>query len=249
MASQRFQILGIEVERLTLDQLNAIVTDAIDRQERMLLANHNLHSVYLCHVDAKMRAFYDEASHIHIDGMPIVLLGRLRGLPFRAEHRVTYADWIHALAEQAAENNWRVFYLGSRPGVADRGAEILRQQYPGLEIRTTHGYFDASPGSEEDRLVMAAIKEYRPHLLILGMGMPRQEHWLFDHLDQLPETAILNAGAAIDYVAGAVRTPPRWAGRFGLEWLFRLAAEPDRLWRRYLVEPWYILGLFLRDLV
>ena len=97
--------------------------------------------------------------------------------------------------------------------------------------------------------MMAAIKEYRPHLLILGMGMPRQEHWLFDHLEQLPETAILNAGAAIDYVAGAVRTPPRWAGRFGLEWLFRLAAEPDRLWRRYLVEPWYILGLFLRDLV
>ncbi len=249
MSVQRFQILGIEVERLTMDQLNAIVARAIDRQERMLLANHNLHSVYLCHVDAKMRAFYREASHIHIDGMPIVLLGRLRGLPFLPEHRVTYADWIHSLAEQAAENNWRVFYLGSRPGVADRGAEILREQHPGLQMRTAHGYFDFSSGSAEDRAVMTAIEEYRPQLLMLGMGMPRQEHWLMDHLAQLPDAAILNAGAAMDYVAGAVRTPPRWAGRFGLEWLFRLAAEPDRLWRRYLVEPWYILGLFLRDLV
>ena len=83
----------------------------------MLLANHNLHSVYLCNVDAKMRAAsMMRASHIHIDGMPIVLLGRLRGLPFRAEHRVTYADWIHALAELAAENNWRVLLSGLPSG-------------------------------------------------------------------------------------------------------------------------------------
>lgn len=231
-----------------MDQLNAIVASAIARKERMLLANHNLHSIYLYHVDTKMRSFYRNACHTHIDGMPIVLLGRLRGLPLRRIHRVTYVDWIQPLAKLAAENNWRVFYLGSRPGVAERGAEILRHQCPGLQIRTANGYFDSSPGSAEDQEVVAGIHAYQPHLLILGMGMPRQEHWLIDHLDRLPAAAILNAGAAMDYVAGAVPTPPRWAGRCGLEWLFRLLAEPNRLWRRYLVESWFILGWFVRDI-
>ena len=249
MSNQRFQILGVEVEGLVIDELNALVADAIARKERMLLANHNLHSVYLWHVDSKMRSFYRSASHIHIDGMPIVLLGQLRGLPLRQEHRVTYVDWMKPLVELAAEKEWRIFYLGSRPGVAERGAQILRRQYPGLQIRTAHGYFDTSMSGVEDHAVVNAIKAYDPHLLMLGMGMPRQEHWLVDHLDQLPRAAILNAGAAMDYVAGAVSTPPRWAGRCGVEWLFRLIAEPNRLWRRYLLEPWFILGLFLRDVV
>ena len=232
-----------------MEQLNAIVEGAIARKDRMILANHNLHSVYLYHADSKMRAFYSSAGHIHIDGMPIVLLGRLRGLPLREEHRVTLADWIYPLAQLAAENNWRIFYLGSRPGVAEQGAEILRRLNPGLQIRSAHGYFDPSPDSVEDQAVMAAIQEYQPNLLFLGMGMPRQEHWLVDHLEKLPPAVILNAGAALDYVAGAVPTPPRWTGRLGLEWLFRLTAEPDRLWKRYLVEPWFILGWLLRDIL
>ncbi|RUT04502.1 hypothetical protein DSM107010_57820 [Chroococcidiopsis cubana SAG 39.79] len=84
---------------------------------------------------------------------------------------------------------------------------------------------------------------------MLGIGMPRQEHWILDNLDRLSANAILTAGAAMDYVAGAVPTPPRWAGQFGLEWLFRLLAEPQRLWRRYSIEPWLILRLFATELL
>jgi len=148
---------------------------------------------------------------------------------------------------QAAQRGWRVFYLGSKPGVAERGAEILQQRFSGLQIATAHGYFDARPDSQENQAILAAINTYQPHVLMVGMSMPRQEHWVLDNLDRLRANAILPAGAAIDYVAGAVPTPPRWAGRWGLEWLFRLVAEPGRLWRRYFVEPWFVLMLVLSE--
>jgi N-acetylglucosaminyldiphosphoundecaprenol N-acetyl-beta-D-mannosaminyltransferase len=147
----------------------------------------------------------------------------------------------------AAENGWRVFYLGSSPGVAEEGAKRLRQTYPELQIQTMHGYFDTNLQSQENDRVLNAIEVYKPHILMVGMGMPRQEYWIQQNLKRLCANVILPAGAAIDYVAGAVPTPPRWAGRFGLEWAFRLTAEPQRLWRRYLVEPWSILGVVAQD--
>ena len=237
---RRASFLGIQVEALSMFELNAIVTEAIESGRRVIVANHNLHSIYLYHHDSKMRAFYAAADHIHVDGMAVVALARLLGIALRREHRVTFVDWMGPLASVAADHGWRVFYLGSRPGIAERGAEALRRCYPGLQIETAHGYFDPIPTSIEARALVARIEEWRPHLLITGMGMPRQEHWIIDHMDKLSACVILNGGAALDYFAGAIATPPRWAGRCGLEWLFRLLAEPRRLWSRYLVEPWFI---------
>jgi N-acetylglucosaminyldiphosphoundecaprenol N-acetyl-beta-D-mannosaminyltransferase len=249
MSAANFHLLGIDVQAFTMRQMNSAIADAIAQDEQILVGNHNLHSIYLYHRDPKMRSFYAQARHIHIDGMPIVLLGQLLGLPLQREHRITYADWIEPLMELASSNHWRVFYLGSRPGVAEEAARRLRRKYPALLLGTAHGYFNPQFGSTEDRAVLARINAFRPDLLILGMGMPRQEHWVVDHRSMLTASVILNAGAAMDYVAGAVQTPPRWAGRFGLEWFFRLTTEPKRLWKRYLVEPWFLLPLLLREIV
>lgn len=245
MGEQPYTFLGVWVNALTIFELNALIGDAINRSQKWIIANHNLHSIYLYHHDAKMRAFYDKAKYIHVDGMALVVLGRLLGLPLKREHRVTYADWTIPLIAEAAQRGWRVFYLGSEPGVAERATEILREQFSGLQIATAHGYFDLSPDGQENQAVLTAIKVYQPHVLMVGMGMPRQEHWVLDNLDQLSVNVVLTVGAAMDYIAGVVPTPPRWAGRWGLEWLFRLVAEPGRLWRRYLVEPLFLIRLFL----
>lgn len=241
-------LLGITVYPLTIKDLHSLIAEAVTCSQQWIIANHNLHSIYLYHYDSKMRAFYAKADYIHLDGMAIVLLGKLLGLPLRREHRVTYADWTDPLMAESAQQGWRVFYLGSKPGVAESGAEFLRERFPSLQIATAHGYFDVRSDSQENRAVLEMINAYQPHVLMMGMGMPRQEHWVLDNLEHISANAILTAGAAIDYVAGAVPTPPRWAGRLGLEWLFRLLAEPKRLWRRYLVEPWFILRLFLTEL-
>ena len=241
------RLLGVTVYPLTIKDLNTLIAEAVTCGQRWVIANQNLHSIYLYHHDPKMRAFYAKANYIHVDGMALILIGRLLGLPLRREHRVTYADWTIPLITEAAQQGWRVFYLGSKPGVADQAAKILQEKFPSLQIATAHGYFDPRPDNQENHAVLAAINAYQPHVLMVGMSMPRQEHWVLDNLEQLSANAILPSGAAMDYVAGAVPTPPRWAGKLGLEWLFRLIAEPGRLWRRYLVEPWFLLRLFFKN--
>ncbi|BAZ20173.1 WecB/TagA/CpsF family glycosyl transferase [Kalymmatonema gypsitolerans NIES-4073] len=249
MKRSPYKFLGVQVDALSIPELNSLIAESIKRDKKWIIANHNLHSLYLYHHDPKMRAFYAKADYAHIDGMPLVLLGKLLGFPLKREQRVTYADWVWPLMAEAAVKGWRVFYLGSKPGVAERGARMLREKFAGLQISTGHGYINIEKGSPESLATLAAINAYQPHVLMVGMGMPRQEYWILDNLERIHTNAILTSGACMDYVAGAIPTPPRWMGKFGLEWLYRLLSEPKRLWRRYLLEPWFVARLFLREIL
>lgn len=243
-----YELLGVKLSPLTIAELNSLIEQAVTRRERVVITSQNVHGVYVYHRSAEMRALHDIAVP-RIDGMPLVLLGRMFGLPFKREHRVTWIDWMDPLMAFAAARGWRVMYLGSRPGVAEAGGEILRGRHPTLQLRALHGYFDMARGSAENEAVLSEIGRYRPHILMVGMGMPRQEAWVLDNLDRLEmDGGVLTCGAAIDYIAGVVPTPPRWMGRVGLEWLYRLLSEPRRLAGRYLIEPWYLTGLLGREI-
>jgi N-acetylglucosaminyldiphosphoundecaprenol N-acetyl-beta-D-mannosaminyltransferase len=234
---------GIRVHRVGLMGLNELVAHACAHNRKQIIANHNLHSVYLYYHDFKMRSFYEIANYTHVDGMGVVLLARLLGVPLTRQHRTTFVDWFESLFRMAAERGWRVFYLGSKPGVAARGAALLQRRFPALRINYGQGYFDTRPDSAENFTVLERIRDFQPHVLMVGMGMPRQERWIFENYHAIQANVILPVGAAIDYVAGAIPTPPRWAARIGLEWLFRLLGEPRRLWARYLLEPWFVLRI------
>jgi N-acetylglucosaminyldiphosphoundecaprenol N-acetyl-beta-D-mannosaminyltransferase len=247
VACQAIDILGVTVHPLSISQLNRLICQAVEQKQKWIVAHQNLHGIYLFHRHLTMRAFYNKAKYTHIDGMSLVLLGRLLGFPLQKEQRVTYADWMDPLMAEAANRGWRIFYLGSKPGVAEKGAKILCRKFGNLQIATAHGYFDVSSNSQENQAVLEQIHRYQPHILMVGMSMPRQENWILDNLERISANVILPCGAAIDYVAGVVPTPPRWAGRSGLEWLFRLIAEPGRLWQRYLIEPWFLSKLLLWD--
>ncbi len=243
-----YRLLGVNITPLSITELQGVIAQAAQDGQRWVLANHNLHSVYLFQRDPKLREFFAKARLAHVDGMSLVLLARLLGHPVARSQRVTYVDLIRPLMAQAEKSGWRVFFLGSRPGVGEKASEILKTECPGLCIRTHHGYFDRRPGSPENSEVVSRINSFRPHLLIVGMGMPLQEHWVLDNIERLDTNSVLLVGACMDYIAGAVPTPPRWMGRAGMEWLYRLMCEPRRLGRRYLVEPWYIAWLVLKEL-
>jgi N-acetylglucosaminyldiphosphoundecaprenol N-acetyl-beta-D-mannosaminyltransferase len=244
-----YGLLGVRVHALSIDALTEAVAASVRSGEPRIIAHHNLHSIYLYQRDEKLRAFYRRAHLVHVDGMSIIFAGRLLGLPLLREHRVTYVDWTDPLLATATREGWRVIYVGERAGVAERGAAALRRRHPGLVFEAQHGFFDTSADGDENRAVLRRIRDFEPHLLMVGMGMPRQEHWIWDNIPRLPPCVMLTTGAAISYAAGSVPTPPRWAGVMCLEWAFRLAAEPRRLWRRYLLEPWSVLALLLRDLM
>lgn len=231
----------------TIDESASVEQASASTGRRRIMVGQNLRSVYLIHHDPDLAGAQRLVDFVRIDGLPLVLFGRALGYPVTRRHRSGFMDLLDPLMARAAANGWRVYYLGSKPGVAARGADLLRERYPGLLIESDHGYFDPDDAAQNGA-VIDRVNAFRPHVLIVGMGMPRQERWILRNHERLSAPAIVASGAAIDYVAGEIPTAPRWLSAVGLEWLFRLLAEPKRLWRRYLVEPWFVLALFARDL-
>ncbi len=245
-APQRIPLLGGEVDIVTPAQVLAFIAAAVEERRKAVVANHNLHSLVTMRSSRSMRRLYRMADLIEADSTPLIWWGRLLGHPIGARHRCTYLDWREAFWRLASERGWRVFYLGGAPGVAAQGAERIRRRWPDASITVRDGYFDVS--GSDNASVLKTIRGAEPQVLLVGMGMPRQEAWIHANLEALPACVVLPVGAAFDYEAGAVRAAPRWMGRVGLEWLFRLLTEPGRLAHRYLVEPWALLGPAWRDL-
>lgn len=245
----RIRLLGAELDLVRPEEVMAELDQQVAAGGPYLVANHNLHSLYLLPRHPELAAFYAGADLIEIDSTPLVAFARLLGLPALPFHRCTYLDWRDHFWSLADRRGWRVFYLGGAPGVAQTAAARLSRLYPGTVLGVADGYFDVTATSSDNRAVLKAIADFRPHILLVGMGMPRQEQWILANRAALPTCAVLPVGAAFDYEADVQAAAPRWMGRAGLEWLFRLVADPKRLWRRYCIEPWFLAPAALRDIL
>ncbi|MEN5168183.1 WecB/TagA/CpsF family glycosyltransferase [Brevundimonas pondensis] len=239
---ERVRILGETVDLMRPEEVLLHVERCIEAGQRSIIANHNLHSLYLLPRTLGMRRLYELADVVELDSTPLIHFTRLLGLHSRPFHRCTYLDWRDQFWSMADRKGWRVLYVGGADGVATTAAERLSARYPGAAIEGLSGYFDATPGSLGNTAILAAVREFQPNVLFVGMGMPRQELWIADNIEALPNAVILPVGAAFDYEAGVQKAAPRWMGRLGVEWLFRLFADPKRLFARYCVEPWFLIG-------
>lgn len=246
---ERIALLGAEVDLITAQEVMEAIAGFVAAGQPAVIANHNAHSLYLLRREPQLAAFYRTADLIEIDSRPMILWGRMLGLPVHGRHRCTYLDWRDDFWGLAEQKGWRVFYLGGAPGAAETGAERLRQRWPGLKLVVRHGYFDSRTESEENLDVVAQIRDFDPHVVLVGMGMPRQETWIHENRAAFRRGVFLPVGAALDYEADVQSVAPRWLGAVGLEWLYRLATQPRRLAFRYLVEPWFLLPAMGGDIV
>jgi N-acetylglucosaminyldiphosphoundecaprenol N-acetyl-beta-D-mannosaminyltransferase len=246
---ERVNIMGCAMDLVRPEEVWTFVARKVAAGERAIIANHNLHSLHLVRENADLAEFYRLADLIEVDSTPILWWARITAGKGRRFHRCTYLDWRDDFWPRAIAEGWRVFYLGGAPGVAAKAAENLGHCYPGINLATCHGYFDMTPGGAEARAVNDQIAAFQPHILLVGMGMPRQEAWIVHNHAALPPCAILSVGAALDYEAGVQRAAPRWLGPLGLEWAFRLMIDPARLFRRYCIEPWSLIPDALSDII
>jgi len=245
---ERVALLGGQVDLVRPEEVLHHVTKAVRDNAPFVVANHNMHSLYLLRGGGEFGDFYEQADLIEVDSAPLIHFARLLRLQSRPFHRCTYLDWKAHFWSLGDRHGWRVFYLGGGQGVAEAAAEKLQADYPGVHLRTRDGYFDAKPGSAENARVLASIEAFEPHILFVGMGMPRQEIWIQQNKAALPPCVIFSVGAAFDYEAGVQSAAPRWLGPLGLEWAFRLLNDPRRLFSRYCIEPWSLIGCAINDL-
>ncbi len=245
---ERRTIFGVDVTAITSPDMLELISRHVSSRLPLTIFHQNLHSAYLHRRHSEVRDAYTMADVAYIDGMPFVVHGRLLGGVVDRSHRNTYLDWYDTLLSIAEEQHWSVYFLGGTPEALELGCAELRSRFPNIDLVGRDGFFDATLGSRESTQIVDHINECQPDVVLVGMGMPRQELWVAQNRRTLRVPVVVTVGAGMDYVAGLIPTPPRWMGRFGLEWIHRLCSEPQRLWFRYLVEPAYLAPVWIAEL-
>ena len=230
---EKVDILGVPVSAIDMPMALDIIEGWIAERRPGFVCLRDVHGVMLCQKDEALMRIHRDAGMVAPDGMPLVWFGRLLGT--RRMGRVCGPDLMPALCERSLARGYRHFFYGGGPGVAERLAEALRARFSGLAVAGIYAPPFRPLTEEEDVAAVRMINESRADIVWVGLGTPKQERWMAEHLGRLEAPVMLGVGAAFDFHAGAVRRAPRWMQRSGLEWLFRLLAEPRRLWRRYLV--------------
>jgi N-acetylglucosaminyldiphosphoundecaprenol N-acetyl-beta-D-mannosaminyltransferase len=207
---------------------------------RLLIGSHNINSLSLLRVSEGMRDFYSRCDACYVDGVPVIWLMRWAGLATDGAIRFTLMDALPELCQWLSMRGYRLYYLGGTPESVRRGRKWLQAAHPSLNAKLHHGFFD-----DEDSVV-EEINAFGPHILLVGMGMPRQEEWILRHLERIEAGALLQAGGTLDYYTGQQARPPLWISRSGLGGIYRLARNPRRLWQRYLLAPWRLLAPVIR---
>jgi N-acetylglucosaminyldiphosphoundecaprenol N-acetyl-beta-D-mannosaminyltransferase len=241
-------LLGVRVDAISLENLLSERYAATINRHHTLIVNVNIYALNLAYEIPWFRTFLNSADLVFCDGAGVILAARLFG--YCLPERITYADWTRNLAKFAAEHELSLYFLGGKPGVADHAAKRLIEEFPQLKILgTANGYFDKSLECPENQAVICRINAVKPDILIVGFGMPLQERWLMDNWAEINASVGLPAGAVFDYISGQVPRAPRWMTDHGLEWLGRLAIEPRRLWKRYLIgNPLFFLRVLRQRL-
>jgi N-acetylglucosaminyldiphosphoundecaprenol N-acetyl-beta-D-mannosaminyltransferase len=228
-------IAGVRIDALDFDRVvEAIVAHASGEGAPAYVVTPNAHHVVLFQEDALLREIYEHAFLVVPDGVPLLWVSTFLGMPLPG--RVNGTDLFETLCARAAHEGLRVFLLGGREGAAAAAAERLSSRHTALEICGIHCPpmgFEKNPEANDE--VLAAIAAARPHLLFVGLGAPKQEYWMYRNCEQLGVPVSLGIGVSFEFVGGIVPRAPEWMQRGGLEWLYRLCAEPGRLWKRYLV--------------
>jgi N-acetylglucosaminyldiphosphoundecaprenol N-acetyl-beta-D-mannosaminyltransferase len=235
IVSAQVSLAGLTIDRLTEEQVVAHVLDQLQAGSGGWVGTVNIDSYRAARRDAELARLLGEASLLVPDGMPLLWAAWLRGTAL--VERVTGASLILSLSEAAARRGRSIYLLGGGPGVAERASVALCQSYPGLNVVGS----DAPPiGFDATTRGIDAVSEKivaaRPDIVYVGLGFPKQERLITHLAPTLGGSWFVGCGAAIPFAAGVVPRAPRWMQQAGLEWLFRLAGEPRRLCRRYLID-------------
>jgi len=241
-------VANIAFDNVTMDEaIERIVAFACSGNgDPRHVCTGNLDHLVLLQNDGEFRRAYESAALVLADGMPVVWLSRL-GRAGALRERVAGSDLFWELARESHATGLRLFFLGGAPGAAEGAARAVQSRYPRAQVCGAYcppaSVFDTE---EEQARIAAAVRRSAPDVLLVGLGAPKQEKWIAAHKHLLGVPVSIGVGGTFEMAAGMVSRAPRWMQHIGLEWSWRLALEPGRLYRRYLARDLpFLLGLTL----
>lgn len=236
----RLWLFGVPLARLDLAETVDRLEASLHLGEQMVVATPDTTALWRAQRDPELLEAYQHADLVTPDGIGLVWASRLLGAPL--PERVTGIDMVEELCRRAAHRGYRIFLLGGRPGVAAEAKARLEERFPGLRVvGTSHGYF------EDDREVIEEINAAEPEILLVGLGVPRQELWISRNGREIKAILLLGIGGSFDVLSGRLPRAPLFLQKLGLEWLYRLLLQPRRL-RRAMAIPAFLLRVLLLGL-
>ena len=236
-------VLNVSVDNLTMGEALDAIEQLISKNENSYVFTPNVDHLVRIEKDADFREAYDNASLVLADGMPLLWMAERFGTPLK--EKVSGTDLFPRLCGRAAEKGYEMFFLGAAEGVALKAAENLRAKYPGLKVT---GTYSPPLGFENDEDELAKIEsmlcERSPHILIVCLGTPKQEKFIYTHRERLHAAVSIGLGSCLDVESGNVKRAPAWMSNHGREWFYRLVHSPRRLFRRYIIDDIKILGVY-----
>lgn len=238
----RVRVGDLWIDALTFGQ-------ALDRIEQLVAGGRggavftpNVDHVVNVERDAGLRAAYERVDLSLVDGQPVVWAARLLGTP--VPEKISGSDLVPPLLERAAQRGLRVALVGGDEGVAEKAAAAN----PRVQVVLAEGPRVGIEARDDEPALIERIRAAQPHLVLVGLGSPKQERFIDRARAQLAPAVLLGIGASLDFLAGTARRAPAWMSRAGLEWLYRLAQEPRRLAVRYLWNDPRFALIVLRSL-
>lgn len=233
-AVERIDILGLSVCRVDRAETHALLRRYLAEGGSHLVVTVDAFAAVIAASDPEYRTIVNRADLATPDGAGILWAARRLGRPLK--ERVSGVDLAEWLCAEGARAGFSLFFYGGEPGVAEAAAARMQARYPGLRIvGTAHGYL--SPA--EQASLPARIRELQPAVLLVALGIPRQEKWLAAHLDRLAIPICMGVGGTLDVFSGRVDRAPTWMQRSGLEWFYRLLRDPRKI-RKVAVLPRFV---------
>ncbi len=236
------RLLGMPLDPLTLDEALQEAERFLEEDRPHMIVTPDASAVVRAQHDEELRRIIEEADLVPPDGAGVVLAARMLNLP--VDVRCAGCDIVEQLCRAAANKQRSVYILGGEPGVAEEAAAKLQERVAGLEFAgCRHGYFTP----QEEAQIVEDIRSKRPGVLLVALGIPKQEKWIKAHMEELGVPICIGVGGSLDVISGRKKRAPVWMQRAGLEWLYRTIKEPQRLPRlRALPE---IIWVSVRELL
>ncbi len=230
-------ILGVHVNKYTMEEATEKALQLMEEESLSMIFTPNSEIILYASKNPEFTDVLNSADMIIPDGIGVVYGAKILKNPLK--ERVAGFDLVCNLFPRMAEEGKSVYLLGSKPGIAETAAEKLKEKHPGLIIAGTHdGYF------KDDEDVIAAINEAAPDFLMVCLGFPKQEKWIYNNREKLNAKLAIGAGGCLDVFAGAVQRAPEFYCKHGIEWLYRLIKQPSRFIRMLALPKFGLKVLF-----
>ena len=236
--TNRVEILGVPVDMVDREQAFSIFEDIFKNPGCSMIVTPNSEIVQNASKDEELRSLIASADLIIPDGIGLVYASKVMGCPL--SERVTGIDFLESIISHLAKTGESIFFFGSKPGVAEKAADKMREKYPGLQVAGAHdGYFKP----EEEEQILSQIAQSGVDFLCVALGAPKQERFIAKYREQLGAGGVRGAigvGGSLDVWAGDLKRAPEFYRKHGLEWLYRFIQQPTRF-KRMLALPAFML--------